>query len=135
MALNTCLTTSTGFTLGSVSWANKVLVQHCRLSINGRSGGSVFDELGCFLRVRHVGHVAGIHFDRLGVGPFRHHALLVRVDRAVGAGHHVPSGLGLPGRRRDLVGERVGRDRHLRLGHEVGHGRRDVRREIGREML
>src|SRR5580658_1738319 len=27
-------------------------------------GGSLFDELGCFLRVRHVSHMAGIHFDR-----------------------------------------------------------------------
>src|SRR5271169_3451906 len=36
---------------------------------------------------------------------------------------------------RDLVGERVGGDRHLRLSHEVGHGRWNVRREVGREML
>ena len=100
-----------------------------------RRGRSLFDELGCFLRVRHVGHVAGIHFDRLGVGPLRHHALLVRIDRTVCGGHHVPSGLGLPGGRRDLVSERIGGNRHLRLGHEVGHDRRNVRREVGREML
>src|ERR1700724_1580273 len=49
-------------------------------------------------------------------------------------GPHVPGGLGLPGGIRDLVGERVGGDRHLRYSHEVGHRRRDVRREVGREM-
>src|SRR5580658_11109820 len=75
-----------------------------------------------------------IHFDRLGMGALRHHALLVRIDRPVCGGHHVPGGLGLPGGVRDLVGERVGGDWHLRYGHEVGHGRRNVRREVGREM-
>jgi hypothetical protein len=33
--------------------------------------------------VRHVGHMAGIHFDRLGIGALRHHALLIRIDRPV----------------------------------------------------
>src|SRR5580698_8045945 len=73
-----------------------------------RVGGSLFDELGCFLRMRHVGHMAGIHFDRGGMGALRHHALLIWIDRPICGGHHVPSGLGLPGGRRDLVGERVG---------------------------
>src|SRR6202008_680004 len=64
----------------------------------------------------------------------RHHALLLRIDRPVSGGHHVPGGLGLPGGIRDLVRERVSGDRHLRYSHEVGHGRRNVRREVGREM-
>ena len=38
------------------------------LVIGWCGGGSLFDELGCFLRVRHLGHMAGIHFDRLGLG-------------------------------------------------------------------
>src|ERR1700688_4622825 len=45
-------------------------------------GSSLFDELSCFLRMRHVGHMAGIYFDRLGVGALRHHPLLVRIDRS-----------------------------------------------------
>jgi hypothetical protein len=52
--------------------------------------------------------MAAIHFDRLGIGALRHHALLVRIDRSVRRGHHVPGGFGLPGGRRDLVGERQG---------------------------
>ena len=35
---------------------------------------------------------------------------------------------------RDLVGERVGGDRHLRYGHERRLIRRNVRCEVGREM-
>src|SRR5580704_15522491 len=53
------------------------------LLIDVCGGGSLFDELGCFLRVRHVGHMAGIHFDRLGFGALRHHPLLVRIDRPI----------------------------------------------------
>jgi len=74
--------------------------QDRRLSIGWRRGGNLFNErggslfnkLGCFLRVRYVGHMAGIHFDRLGIGALRHHALLVRIDRSVCGGHHVPGG-------------------------------------------
>src|SRR5579863_8250570 len=82
-------------------------------------GGSLFDELGCFLRVRHVGHMAGIDFDRLGIGALGHHALLYRIDRPIRAGHHVPRRLVPPRWIRDLVGERVGGDRHLRYRHEM----------------
>src|ERR1700686_134372 len=46
-------------------------------------GGSLFDELGCFLRMRHISDMAGIHFDRLGIGALRHHAFLYRIDRPV----------------------------------------------------
>src|SRR5580700_6503918 len=46
----------------------ELLVDVCR-------GSRLFDELGCFLWVRHVGDVAGIHFDRLSIGALRHHAL------------------------------------------------------------
>jgi hypothetical protein len=49
-------------------------------SVDVCGSGSLFDELGCFLRMRHVSHMAGIHFDRLGMGALRHHALLLRVD-------------------------------------------------------
>src|SRR4029077_11299016 len=100
-----------------------------------RRSGSLFDKLGCFLRMRHVGHMAGIYFDRLGLGALCHHALLVRIDRPVLGGHHVPGGLGLPGGRLNLVGERVGGDRHLRHSHEPRLLRRNVRCEVGREMV
>src|SRR5271156_3468332 len=95
---------------------------------------SFLDELGRFFRMGHVGHMAGIHFDRRGMGALRHHALLLWIDRPVCGGHHVPGGLALPGWARDLMGERVGGDRHLRYGHEVGHGWRNVRRKVAREM-
>src|SRR6202166_1771460 len=98
-------------------------------------GSSLFDELGCFLRMRHVGHMAGIHFDRLGLGALRHHALLVRIDRPVCGGHYVPGGLVLPRGIRSLMGERVGGDRHLRYSHERRLLRWNVRCEVGREML
>src|SRR5436305_8775848 len=64
--------------------------------------------------------MTGIDFDRLGLGALRHHTLLVRIDRPVCGGHHVPGGLGLPGGICDLMGERVGGDRHLRYSHVVG---------------
>src|SRR5271154_169202 len=85
--------------------------------------------------MRHVGHMAGIHFDRPGIGALRHHPLLVRIDRPVRSGHHVPGGLGLPGRIPDFMGERVGGDRHLRDSHEPRLLRRNVRCEVGRELL
>ena len=72
-----------GFSIAARGLANEALHQNCRLLMGGRRGGSLFDELGCFPGMRHVGHMAGIHFDRLGIGPLRHHALLVRVDRPV----------------------------------------------------
>src|SRR5271169_3436906 len=96
--------------------------------------GSLFYELGCFLRVRHVGHMAGIHFDRRGIGALSHHPLLLRIDRPVCGGHHVPGWLRLPGGIRNLMGERVGGDRHLRYSHECRLLRWNVCREVGREM-
>src|ERR1700722_9763818 len=64
-------------------------------SLTGRPRGcGLLDELGCLLRMRHVGHMAGFHFDRPGTGAFRHHPLLVRIDRSVFGGHHVRRGLG-----------------------------------------
>jgi hypothetical protein len=103
-----------------------------RLLIEGRGGGSFFNELGCFVRVRYVGHVAGIHFDRLGIGALRLHALLIRIDRPVGGGHHVPGGFRLPGGRLK-GGERVSGDQNLRLRHECRFSLRKVRREVGME--
>src|SRR5271155_2422337 len=97
-------------------------------------GGSLFDELGCFLRKRHIGHMARLHFDRLGLGALRHHALLVRIDRSVVGGDHVPGRLVFPGGIRNLMGERVGRDRHLRYGHELRLLPWNVRCKVGREM-
>src|SRR5580693_2907268 len=97
-------------------------------------GGSLFDELGCFLRTRHVGNMARLHFDRLGLGALRHHALLIRIDRPVFGGHHVPGGLVLPRGIRNLMGERVSGDRHLRYSHECSLLRWNVRCEVGREM-
>src|ERR1700722_790536 len=105
-----------------------------RLWIDGRRGGSLFNELGCFLRMRHVGHMAGIHLDRLGIGALRHHALLIRIDRSVFGGHHVPGWLVLPGGIRNLMGERVGRDRHLRYSHELRLIAWNVRCEVSHEM-
>jgi len=78
--------------------------------------------------------MAGVYFDRLGMGALRHHPLLLRIDRSIFRGHHVKGAFGLPGRVRDLVGESVGGDRHLRYSHKAGHGRRNVRREVGGEM-
>jgi|HubBroStandDraft_1064217.scaffolds.fasta_scaffold269197_1 hypothetical protein len=40
------------------------------LLIDGRRCSSLFNEFDCFLRVRHVGHVAGIYLNRLGMGRF-----------------------------------------------------------------
>src|ERR1700730_4971543 len=97
-------------------------------------GGSLFDELGCFLWMGHVGHMARFHFDRLGLGALRHHALLVRIDRSVFGGHHVRGGLVLPRGIRNLMGERVGGDRHLRYSHERRLLRWNVRCEVGSEM-
>src|SRR5260370_3504423 len=110
------------------------LDQDCRLLMDGRRGRSLFDELGCFLRMRHVGHMAGIYFDRLALGALRHHALLVRLDRPVCGSHHVPGRLGLPGGTPDLVGKRVRWDRHLRYSHVVGLGGGTIRSEVDREM-
>src|SRR3984957_20004749 len=105
------------------------------LPVDVCGGGSLFDELGCFLRVRHVSDMAGIHFDRLGVGELRHHPLLLGIDRPVGAGHYVKGWLVLPSGIRDLMGERVGGNRHLRDSHEVSLGRGNIRCEVGNEML
>src|SRR5271163_1900259 len=72
------------------------------------SGGSLLDELGCFLRVGHVGHMARLYLDRLSLGALRHHPLLVRIDRPNFGGDHVPGGLVLPGGVLDRVSERIG---------------------------
>src|ERR1700730_7561841 len=90
------------------------------LPIDVCGGGRLFDELGRFLRKRHIGHVARLHFDRLGLGALCHHALLIRIDRSVFGGHHVPGGLMLPCWILDLMGERVSRNRYLRNCHEIG---------------
>src|SRR5271163_387600 len=112
--------------------AESILSESTWLLTDG--GGSLFDELGCFLRKRHIGHMARLHFDRLGLGALRHHALLVRIDRSVFGGHHVPGGLMLPGGIFDLMGERVGRNRHLRYSHELSFIPWNVRCEVGHEM-
>src|SRR5277367_4783342 len=87
-----------------------------------------------FFRERHVSHVARLYFDRLGLGALSHHALLIRIDRSVFAGNHVPGGFVLPGWVLDLMGERVGRDRHLRYSHELRLISWNVRCEVSREM-
>src|SRR4029077_16167761 len=56
--------------------ASQLTVKTYWLPVDVCGGGSLFDELGCFLRVRHIGHMAGIHFDRLGIVALRHHPLL-----------------------------------------------------------
>jgi len=56
------------------------LSERAGLLIGANGSGGFFDELGRFLRARDVGHVARLHFDRLGIGALRHHALLVRID-------------------------------------------------------
>jgi hypothetical protein len=48
--------------------------------IGRRVGSGLLDELGRFFRMRHVGHMAGIHFNRRGMGALCHHALLLRID-------------------------------------------------------
>src|SRR6202045_2822863 len=45
--------------------------RHGRISSYCRGwgrGSSLFNEFGCFLRMRHVGHMARLYFDRLGLG-------------------------------------------------------------------
>src|SRR5277367_6980350 len=112
----------------------RVFADPYRLGVRG--GGSLFDELGCFLRMRHVGHMAGAaHFDCLGAGALRHHPLLLRIDGSVLRSDHVPGGLGLPGGLRNLMGERVGGNRHLRDSHEPRLLRWNVRCEVGSELL
>src|SRR5271168_1585738 len=112
--------------------AESILSESIWLLTDG--GGSLFDELGCFLRKRHIGDMARLHFDRLGLGALGHHALLIRIDRSVFGGYHVPGGLVLPGGICDLMGERVGRDRHLRYSHELRLIPWDVRCEVSYEM-
>src|ERR1700685_3882925 len=97
-------------------------------------GGSRFDELSCFLRMRHVGHVAGLYLDRLCLSALGHHAFLVRIDRSVFAGHHVPGGLVLPRGVLYLMCERVGGDRHLRYCHELSFIPWNVRCGVGDEV-
>ena len=58
--------------------AEIILPQSTSLLTDG--GGGLFNELGCFVRMRHIGHMARLHFDRLGLGALRHHALLFRID-------------------------------------------------------
>src|SRR5580658_1136858 len=84
--------------------------------------------------MRHVSHMARLHFDGRRLGALRHHALLIRVDRSVFAGHHVPGGLVLPGGFRNRMSERVGRDWHLRYSHELRLIPRDVRCEVSHEV-
>src|ERR1700692_1180687 len=79
--------------------------------------------------------MARLHFDRLGLGALRHHPFLIRIDRTVFGGDHVPGGLVLPGGIGHLMGERVGGDRHLRYSHERRLLRWNVGCEVGREML
>src|SRR5271170_2782809 len=78
--------------------------------------------------------MARLHFDRLGLGALRHHALLVRIDRSVFGGHHVKGRLVLPGGILNLMGERVSRNRYLGYGHELRLIPWDVRCEVGHEM-
>src|SRR5579862_4142528 len=85
--------------------------------------------------MRHVGHMAGIHFHSLGVGALRHHPLLVRIDRSVCGGDHVKRGLVLPCGILNLMGERVGGNRHLRYSHKLCLIPWDVRCEVSHKML
>src|SRR3984885_810761 len=85
--------------------------------------------------MRHVGHMAGIDFDHLGVGALRHHPLLVRINRSVCGSHHVERGFVLPGRILNLMSERVGRDRHLRYSHKLCLIPWDVGCEVSHKML
>src|SRR5580698_7794537 len=78
--------------------------------------------------------MARLYFDRLGLGALRHHALLIRIDRSVFAGNHVPGRFMLPGRVLDLMGERVGRNRHLRYSHELRLIPWNVCCEVSHEM-
>src|SRR5579863_4454910 len=112
--------------------AEIILSASAKLPIDG--SGSLFDELGCFFRMRHVGHMARLHFDRLGLGALCHHALLIRIDRPIFGGHHVPGGFVLPSGILNLMGERVGGDRHLRYGHELRLIPWNVRGEVSHEM-
>src|SRR5271170_7567194 len=67
------------------------------------------------------------------MGALRHHALLLRIDRVVCGGHHVPGGFRLPGRSLNRSGERVEREQNLRHRHKRRLRLRNVRCEIGME--
>ena len=61
-------------------WLTKPVIKAGRLLMDGRGGGSFFDELGRFLGMRDVGRVAGIDFNCLRIGALGHHALLLWID-------------------------------------------------------
>src|SRR5579862_4274997 len=48
-----------------------------RIGVSGH--GSLFDEPGCFPRMRHVGHVAGFDFYSRGLGALCHHPIQERM--------------------------------------------------------
>jgi hypothetical protein len=91
-------------------------------------------SLAASFGMRHVGHMARLHFDRFGVGALCHHAFLFRIDRSVFACHHVKGRLVLPGGILNLMGERVSRNRHLCYSHELCLIPWDVRCEVSHEM-
>jgi len=70
-----------GLLLGRIHASQEQPLGRSVASLIGRRVGSgLLDELGRFFRMRHVGHMAGIHFNRRGMGALCHHALLLRID-------------------------------------------------------
>src|SRR6202021_2703719 len=74
-----------GDQLSTSVWSVWLLIDVC-------GGGRLFNELGCLRRVRHVSHMAGIHFDSLGAGALRHHPLLLGTDGSVLRGANTQGG-------------------------------------------
>ena len=90
------------------------------------AGRGLLDQVGYDLRLRDMDGVAGGDLADRGAGPVGRGPLGGRPDHPVFGGHEVPAGLGPPGRLADLAAQGVDPARDLRVGQELGVGRREV---------
>ena len=89
-------------------------------------GRGLLDQVRYDLRLRDIDGVAGGDLADRGAGPVGHGPLGGRRDHPVFGGHEVPAGLGPPGRLADLAAQGIDAPRDLRVGQELGAGRREV---------
>ena len=88
--------------------------------------GLLLDQVGYDLRLRDIDGVAGGDLADRGAGPVGQGPPGGRRDHPVFGGDEVPAGLGPPGRLADLAAQGVDAPRDLRVGQELGVGRREV---------